>query len=289
MGLSRWFLMALSGEFGRDFTLLVPEGEDIMRAAICDASAIIDRHGLVRKQTKVEVVPAAELINSEPIQTFRGQNSMTAKLRRYIAAAAEVSVAGLDYVSVSEFDVREHPEQGVVHLFLFWSRKIYVPKHKISDPLVLDVIPSASEILETMIEKVSSDAVWKADLKKALPHGWRMQLIRWLHRDPGIFRPGIHWNIPGAGASLRADGVATIFRFFRTDNVREAVIGNSWLLVSPGQAALVVRSSTRLDDAVAGMRSREVSGNIWRNTCIPDDPDLSLLNQEFREAKGRMA
>jgi hypothetical protein len=259
-----------------------------MRAAIADASAIVDRHGLIRKKPKVEVVSAAELINSEPLHTFQGQNSMTARLRRYMAAGAAVNIAGLDFVSVSEFDVGEHPEQGVVHLFLFWSRKIYVPKHEISDPLVLDVIPSASEILETMIEKVSSDTVWKADLKKALPHAWRMQLIRWLHRAPGTFRPGIHCSMSEEGACLRADGVATICRFFRTDTVREAVSGNSWLLVSPGQTALVVRSSNRLDDAVAGMRSREVSGNIWRNAGIPDDPELSLLNQQLREAKGRM-
>lgn len=275
MRLNRGLLMAISIQLKQDMTKISTEGENVILGALEDALFIVQRDGLMRDEPEVvqPVFSGKELVTSAPSTPIKGLRGLTERYRPYITQAAPVDVLGMDFVSVSEFDVPHRPEQGVVHMFLFWSRELFTPKWRIKDEAVLNTVPGAVEKLTRMIDKVGINAVTRDQLKAALPYGITMQKIRWLYREVDNFVPGIHTEIPEQGACLRADGVSAMRHFFQTDSIREALDGGDWLLVAPGQAVLVTRSRERLDDSVDGMKCWNASGNIKRDRGIPEDPD----------------
>lgn len=279
MRMERWRLSLLSSVTGRDLTTLSEEGEAVIQGALDDALSIIDEKYMKEPDldVEVEVMTGRELLESDPPAPIRGQRGITERYRPYIACAAPIDVLGMNYVSVSEFDVGHRPEQGVAHLFLFWSRKLHTPRSCISDQLVLGAVPGAIERLSAMVDLVHDDPVSVADLKAALPYGIHMQKRRWLHRQRGSFVTGVHVHMAERGACLRADGVSLIRHFLRAEPIREAVVDDDWLLVAPGQAALVTRSRQRLDDSVPGMKYSNVSGNIMRDRGIAEDSDRLIL------------
>ncbi|MEZ5993610.1 MAG: hypothetical protein R3E76_14840 [Planctomycetota bacterium] len=274
MRMNRGLLMTISLQFQQDLTKVNSEGEGVILAAIEDALFIVQRDGLMRDEPEVDMpVPTGrQLLASTPSTPIKGLRGLSERYRPYIKQAAPVDVLGMDFVSVSEFDVPHRPEQGVVHMFMFWSRELFTPQWRIKDETVLETVPDAVERLSSMIDKVADHSVPKSELEAALPYGIKMQKIRWLYRDADGFKSGINAEIPEDGACLRADGVAAMGHFFQTEEMREAVDGNDWLLVAPGQAVLVTRSQERLDDSVPGMKCSNVSGKIMRDLGIPEDP-----------------
>lgn len=227
--------------------------------------------------TLFQMPSTTELVREEPPKRFRGLRDITERLRPVLVQAVPVDVAGFDYASACEYGIYNSIEGEVAQAFFFWTKELYVPNRQISDERVVGAISNATDRIDPLLDSCGEGTASIAILGDAVPHGWRFKRLRWLVRDQGRFRAGIHCEPPEDGIGIRGDGMDAICRFFVSEYVRELVTKDAWLLAGPGQAVLVTRSADRLDDYAAGMKCGMVSGNIWRNSGEAEDPETAAL------------
>ena len=193
-----------------------------------------------------------EFIALEPAKTFPRLNCITEKQRGPYGAGFPtdhtICRAGALFTYVS----KDVTMPNVAEQYFLWSKALYRTRKTEVPIYCRKALPWAVDRLEALLDSPGFRSIKRSELKSRMYRIVHISQLVWNLRradNPTCEKVG---GMPDKGVAIRNDGLGRLVRFFVSEDLIEFVDDDHWLIIGPGQAVLMVRSSTRTDDQGAG-------------------------------------
>ena len=194
-----------------------------------------------------------EFIALEPPKSFPRLNSITEKHRSTYGAGYPTGHTLYRACAQFTYESADVTMPNVAEQYFFWSEALYRTRKTEVPIYCREALPWAVDRLEVLLDSHGFRSIKLSELKSRMYRIVRDSQRVWNLRrvdNPTCDKVG---GMPDKGVAIRNDGLGRLVRFFVSENLREFVDDDHWLIVGPGQAVLMIRASTREDDQGVGV------------------------------------
>lgn len=214
-----------------------------------------DARPVQQDDTVVPVEHARPLTTREfaalaPTRCFPRLNSITEKQRSTYGAGYPTGHPLFRAGAMFTYESKDVTMPNVAEQYFFWSEALYRTRKKELPIYCRESLPWAVERLETLLDAPGFRSIKRSELESRLYRIVNISQRIWNLRcadKPTCDKVG---GMPDKGVAIRNDGLGRLVRFFVTEDLIEFVDDDHWLVVGPGQAVLMIRSSLRTGDQV---------------------------------------